>query len=161
MRTAAKKPVATFDEAAKERLEVLLKKRKEGHKFTVAETFELRELLNLRAETRCVKKRAAIAEGRRRHDDRTKYRLGSLALAAGLQEWPDDLLTAGFASLARMSDEQKADLLSAAMKVDIPADVAAADAAPTVPEPGLGLDDMPLPARPQATLGMLMNDHHG
>ncbi len=56
------------------------------------------------------RERATIAEKRRR-EDRDKYRLGGLAFDAGLRGWPDNLLTAGFAYLAGLSDREKAVLL--------------------------------------------------
>ena len=65
----------------------------------------------MKAEVRHARERAANAEKRRRHEDRDKYRLGGLALAAGLKDWPDNLLAAGFAYLAGLSDREKAALL--------------------------------------------------
>ncbi len=100
----------TFDDTALRRLEALTARRKDGT-LSAGEALDLKDLRLLKAEVRHARERAAIAEKRRRHEDRDKYRLGGLALAAGLKDWPDNLLTAGFAYLAGLSDREKAALL--------------------------------------------------
>ena len=100
----------TFDDTALRRLEALVAKKKDA-KLSADENLDLREMRNRRAMARQAAEAAANAEKRRRHEDRDKYRLGGLALAVGLKDWPDDLLTAGFAYLAGLSDREKAALL--------------------------------------------------
>ena len=102
------KPV--FDDTALQQLEALVARRKTA-KLSAEEDLDLREMRNQRAMARQAAEAAAIAEKRRRHEDRDKYRLGGLALAAGLKDWPDNLLTAGFARLAGLRDREKAALL--------------------------------------------------
>ena len=100
----------TFDDTALQRLEALVAKKKDA-KLNADENLDLREMRNRRAMARQAAEAAANAEKRRRHEDRDKYRLGGLALAAGLKDWPDDLLAVGFAYLAGLSDREKAALL--------------------------------------------------
>ena len=100
----------TFDDTALRRLEALVARRKDGT-LSAGEALDLKDLRVMKAEVRHARERAAIAEKRRRREDRDKYRLGGLALAAGLKDWPDNLLTAGFAYLAGLSDREKAALL--------------------------------------------------
>ena len=100
----------TFDDTALRRLEALVARRKDGT-LSAGEALDLKDLRVMKAEVRHARERAAIAEKRRRHEDRDKYRLGGLALAAGLKDWPDNLLTAGFTRLAGLSDREKAALL--------------------------------------------------
>ena len=100
----------TFDDTALRRLEALVARRKDGT-LSAGEALDLKDLRVMKDEARNVERRAANAEKRRRHEDRDKYRLGGLALAAGLKDWPDNLLTAGFAYLAGLSDREKAALL--------------------------------------------------
>lgn len=100
----------TFDDTALRRLEALVARRKDGT-LSAGEALDLKDLRLLKAEVQHARERAAIAEKRRRHEDRDKYRLGGLALAAGLKDWPDDLLAVGFAYLAGLSDREKAALL--------------------------------------------------
>ena len=102
------KPV--FDDTALQRLEALTAKRKDGT-LSAGEALDLKDLRVMKDEARNVERRAANAEKRRRHEDRDKYRLGGLAFDAGLKDWPDNLLTAGFAYLAGLSDREKAALL--------------------------------------------------
>ena len=100
----------TFDDTALRRLEALTARRKDGT-LSAGEALDLKDLRVMKAEARQAAEAAAIAEKRRQHEDRDKYRLGGLALAAGLKGWPDNLLTAGFAYLASLSDREKAALL--------------------------------------------------
>ena len=100
----------TFDDTALRRLEALVARRKDGT-LSAGEALDLKDLRVMKDEARNVERRAANAEKRRRLEDRDKYRLGGLALAAGLKDWPDNLLTAGFAYLAGLSDREKAALL--------------------------------------------------
>ena len=102
--------LAVFDDTALRRLEALTARRKTA-KLSADENLDLREMRNRRAMARQAAEAAANAEKRRRHEDRDKYRLGGLALAAGLKDWPDDLLAVGFAYLAGLSDREKAALL--------------------------------------------------
>ena len=102
--------LAVFDDTALRRLEALTARRKTA-KLSAEEDLDLREMRNRRAMARQAAEAAAIAEKRRQQEDRDKYRLGGLALAAGLKDWPDNLLTAGFAYLAGLSDREKAALL--------------------------------------------------
>jgi len=160
MKPAVKKPAPPLlDDAALKRLEELTRRKKTGPRLTGAEDLELRELQLRKAETKLVKDRAICIKNRRQLEDQAKYRLGALALAAGLEpKLPDDLLTAWFARLATLSDEQKADFLSAAAKVDSAVDVAVPSAPEPKPEPARGFGGVPLPAQAETTLGMLMNE---
>ena len=140
------KPDAALGEDALQRLEALAAKTRAGIRLTAGEALELRELRFLKAAARRAKERAAIAKARHQLEDRNKYRLGGLALAAGLKDWPDALLQAGFAWLAGLNDDEKAAL----RQTPAPADsVAGANGAAAPP---LGFGGVPPPARPQAAL---------
>ena len=102
--------MAGFDEAAMERLSALTAKAKAETKLTAAEALEVKELKLQKSMAEISKSRAQIAVARRKIEDREKYRLGGLALAAQLNGWPEDALKAGFAMLAAMSAEEKAAL---------------------------------------------------
>ena len=108
--SANRKAKPTFDDTAMQRLEELVAKKRDGT-LSAEEDLDLREMRNQRAMARQAAEAAAIAEKRRQQEDRDKYRLGGLALAAGLKDWPDNLLAAGFARLAGLSDREKAALL--------------------------------------------------
>lgn len=103
--------LATFDETALQRLEALVAKKKSGVRLSDDEAFEARRLRNLKSKARAAKEDVAIAKARRKLNDQARYRLGGLAVAAGLREWPDNLVVAGFAYLAAMLDDQKAHML--------------------------------------------------
>ena len=81
----------TFDDTALRRLEALVARRKDA-KLSAGEALDLKDLRVMKAEVQHARERAAIAEKRRRHEDRDKYWLGGLAFAAGLKDWPDNLL---------------------------------------------------------------------
>ena len=102
--------MAGFDEAGMDRLAELTSKVKAGLKLTAPEALEVKELKLLRAAAELAKGRAQLAVARRKIEDREKYRLGGLALAAKLNGWPEDALRGGFAMLAAMSASEQAAL---------------------------------------------------
>ncbi len=61
----------TFDDTALRRLEALVARRKDGT-LSAGEALDLKDLRLLKAEVRHARERAAIAEKRRRHEDRDK-----------------------------------------------------------------------------------------
>ena len=141
MNTAAKKPKAILDDTplddtALKRLEALTKRKKTDPKLTADEIVELRELQVRKGAAELAKQNALLIETRRWRDDQAKYRLGTLVIEAGLDKWPDDLLTAGLRHLADFSESEKAALLASQAKVD--------SAAPSPLTP----DDVPLPTEP-------------
>ena len=89
-----------FDESALKRLEELVSKSKAGPKLPPAEALELKELKLLRQTAEIATRRASIAVAKRKIEDREKYRVGGLAVAAGLNAWTDAELKAAFAGLA-------------------------------------------------------------
>jgi hypothetical protein len=89
-----------FDEAALKRTQELTSKAKAGTKLSPAESLELKELKLLKAAAEIAKGRAEIAVAKRKIEDREKYRIGGLALAAGLNTWSDSALKVAFADLA-------------------------------------------------------------
>ena len=91
--------MAGFDETALKRLEALVTKSKTGGKLPATESLELKELKLLRQTAEIAKSRASIAVAKRKIEDREKYRVGGLAVAAGLSAWSDAELKAAFASL--------------------------------------------------------------
>ena len=147
---APKKPVPVFNQAAEDRLKELLEKRKRD-KLTGEEALEVRELRLLKDKAQQAKEHAAIEQARRRLADRDKYRLGSLAFAAGLKGWSDADLQAGFAFLAAMDAARRAALPPVAANADTQAggdDAAAPVTAMTTP--------MPHEPPPKRKLGSLM-----
>ncbi len=102
--------MAGFDEAALRRLEELVAKSKGGSKLPAPEALELKELKLLRQTAEIAKSRASIAVAKRKIEDREKYRVGGLAVAAGLSRWNDDELKGGFAMLAELADTAKSEL---------------------------------------------------
>jgi hypothetical protein len=90
--------MAGFDESALKRLEALLTKSKAGPKLPPTEALELKELKLLKSAAEIAKGRAEIAVAKRKIEDREKYRVGGLAVAAGLSTWTDEDLKALFAS---------------------------------------------------------------
>lgn len=113
--------MAGFDEVALNRLEELVAKSKAGTKLPAVEALELKELKLLKLAAEIAKGRAEIAVARRKIEDREKYRIGGLAVAAGLSSWPDDMLKAGFAKLADLNDAQKSSLVMQGKQFDAPA----------------------------------------
>jgi len=91
--------MAGFDESALKRLEALVSKSKAGTKLPPTEALELKELKLLKSAAEIAKGRAEIAVAKRKIEDREKYRVGGLAVAAGLNAWTDEELKAAFASL--------------------------------------------------------------
>ena len=89
-----------FDESALKRLEELVSKSKAGPKLPPAEALELKELKLLKSAAEIAKGRAEIAVAKRKIEDREKYRVGGLAVAAGLNAWTDAELKAAFTTLA-------------------------------------------------------------
>jgi hypothetical protein len=102
--------MAGFDETALKRLEALVAKSKTGGKLPAAESLELKELKLLRQTAEIAKSRASIAVAKRKIEDREKYRVGGLAVTAGLSVWNDDELKGGFAMLVELSDTVRAEL---------------------------------------------------
>lgn len=101
--------MAGFDEAALRRLEALATKSKTSGKLPASEALELKELKLLRQTAEIAKSRASIAVAKRKIEDREKYRVGGLAVAAGLSRWNDDELKGGFAMLAGMNAGARAE----------------------------------------------------
>jgi hypothetical protein len=114
---APKQPVSVFNQATEDRLKELLEKRKRD-KLTRAEALEVRELQLLKAAAELAKKRAALAADCRKLADQDRYRIGGLALTAGLGGWSDAELRAGFAFLAAMDAAQRAALPPVAANAD-------------------------------------------
>ena len=102
--------MAGFDEAALQRLEALATKSKTSGKLPASEALELKELKLLRQAAEIAKSRAGIAVAKRKIEDREKYRVGGLAVAAGLSQWNDDELRGGFVMLAGLADTAKSEL---------------------------------------------------
>ncbi|HQT65544.1 MAG: hypothetical protein B7Z75_13325 [Acidocella sp. 20-57-95] len=92
--------MAGFDESALKRLEELVSKSKAGPKLPPTEALELKELKLLKSAAEIAKGRAEIAVTKRKIEDREKYRVGGLAVAAGLSTWSDEDLKAAFVLLA-------------------------------------------------------------
>lgn len=92
--------MAGFDESALKRLEELVSKSKAGPKLQPTEALELKELKLLKSAAEIAKGRAEIAVAKRKIEDREKYRVGGLAVTAGLNAWTDEELKAAFATLA-------------------------------------------------------------
>jgi hypothetical protein len=105
-----RKSMAGFDETALRRLEELVARTKGANKLAATEALELKELKLLRQAAEIAKSRADIAVAKRKIEDREKYRVGGLAVAAGLSRWNDDELKGGFAMLAELSDTVRAEL---------------------------------------------------
>ena len=93
--------MAGFDESALKRLAELVSKSKAGPKLPPPEALELKELKLLKSAAEIAKGRAEIEVAKRKMKDREKYRVGGLAIEAGLGAWSDDDLKAAFATLAR------------------------------------------------------------
>ena len=102
--------MAGFDETDVARLAELIAKAKAGNKLNAAEALEVKALKLQRGAAELAKGRAQLAIARRKIEDREKYRLGGLALAAKLNGWPEDALRGGFAMLAAMSAAEQAKL---------------------------------------------------
>jgi len=112
--------MAGFDESALKRLEALVSKSKAGTKLSPTEALELKELKLLKSAAEIAKGRAEIAVAKRKIEDREKYRVGGLAVAAGLNAWTDEELKAAFASLVASGPKS-----SAENGVEVPADIPA------------------------------------
>jgi hypothetical protein len=102
--------MAGFDETALKRLEELVTKSKASGKLPAPEALELKELKLLKSAAEIAKGRAEIAVARRKIEDREKYRVGGLAVTAGLNAWTDAELKGGFAMLYGLSDAVRAAL---------------------------------------------------
>ena len=113
--------MAGFDESALKRLEALLTKSKAGPKLPPTEALELKELKLLKSAAEIAKGRAEIAVSKRKIEDREKYRIGGLAVAAGLSTWTDEELKAAFASLVASGPKP-----GAKNSTEVPADISAA-----------------------------------
>ena len=92
--------MAGFDESALKRLEELVSKSKAGPKLPPVEALELKELKLLKSAAEIAKGRAEIEVAKRKMKDREKYRVGGLAVEAGLSTWSDAELKTAFATLA-------------------------------------------------------------
>jgi hypothetical protein len=101
--------MAGFDESALKRLEELVSKSKAGPKLPPTEVLELKELKLLKSAAEIAKGRAEIAVAKRKIEDREKYRVGGLAVAAGLNIWTDEELKAAFATLVARGNQHGAD----------------------------------------------------
>jgi hypothetical protein len=99
-----------FGETDLQRLEALVNKSKTTGKLPAAEALELKGLKLLRDEAELAKAKAKLAAERRKLDDRDKYRIGGLALGAGLSTWSDAELKGGFAMLASATADVRATL---------------------------------------------------
>lgn len=117
--------MAGFDEIALRRLEALVTKSKAGGKLPATEALELKELKLMRQTAEIAKSRADIAVAKRKIEDREKYRVGGLAVAAGLSRWNDDELKGGFAMLFELSDMVRAELAAKGKQAKAAADASA------------------------------------
>jgi hypothetical protein len=97
--------MAAFDETALKRLEALVSKSRSGSKLPATEALELKELKLLKSAAELAKGRAELATARRKMDDREKYRIGGIAILAGLSSWTDAELKAGFDKLVGSGPE--------------------------------------------------------
>ena len=157
MSTAAKKTATPiFSDADKERLKALEQQKKDGHELTEHESLEARVLRLRRSTAWQAKERAALERAQRQCVDRDRYRLGGLALAAGLGGWSEAELQAGFAFLAAMDAAQRAALPPVAANADskaggdaVAAPVTSATASATAPAPTPEAEEAP-PAQAQA-----------
>jgi len=102
--------MAGFDDSALKRLEELTSRSRTGSKLPPTEALELRELKLLKSAADISKRRAEIAVAKRKIAQGQKYRIGGLAVAAGLDSWTDDDLKAAFASLKARDNSPAAGL---------------------------------------------------
>ena len=137
--------MAGFDEAAMERLAALTAKAKAGVKLTAAEALEVKELKLQKSMAAIAQERAQIAVARRKIEDREKYRLGGLALAAKLNGWSEDALKGGFAMLAAMSEAEKTALAERGRQLRVSFREASGEAIGTRRQPGGGRGRVLLP----------------
>ena len=122
--------MAGFDESALKRLEELVSKSKAGPKLPPTEALELKELKLLKSAAEIAKGRAEIAVAKRKIEDREKYRVGGLAVAAGLNTWTDEDLKAAFATLVARGHHTGADTgTNAEVQTDVPAGTESASGA--------------------------------
>jgi hypothetical protein len=97
--TKQESKMAGFDESALKRLEELVSRSKAGPKLPPTEALELKELKLLKSAAEIAKGRAEIEVAKRKMKDREKYRVGGLAIEAGLGAWSDGDLKVAFAGL--------------------------------------------------------------
>ena len=105
-------------------MEALVSKSKAGTKLPPTEALELKELKLLKSAAEITKGRAEIAVAKRKIEDREKYRVGGLAVAAGLNAWTDEELKAAFARLVASGPKPSAGNSGnggVEIKADIPA----------------------------------------
>ena len=76
--------------------------------LTNLERLELDDLLLRQSSLRIAKQRTGVAGSRRKLENRLKFRLGALALQAGLANWSDDELLGVFAAAAKLTATQRA-----------------------------------------------------
>jgi hypothetical protein len=94
------------------------------------EALELKELKLLKSAAEIAKGRAEIAVAKRKIEDREKYRVGGLAVAAGLSAWTDAELKTAFASLVARGNHAGADTgTKAAAQLNGPAETESASGA--------------------------------
>ena len=76
--------------------------------LTSLERLELDDLLLRQSSLRISKQRTGVAGSRRKVENRIKFRLGALALQAGLADWSDDELRGVFAAAAKLPATHRA-----------------------------------------------------
>ena len=76
--------------------------------LTSLERLELDDLLLRQSSLRIAKQRTGVAGSRRKVENRLKFRLGALALQAGLADWSDDELRGVFSAASRLTTTQRA-----------------------------------------------------
>lgn len=76
--------------------------------LTPLERIELDDILLQRQTTALNAKRTGLAGARRKEENRLKYRIGAIAVSAGLSDFTDDELTAAFAVIAASTPQQRA-----------------------------------------------------
>lgn len=76
--------------------------------LTELERIELDDLLAQRQATAITAKRTGLAGARRKAENKEKYRVGALAVSAGLAGRSDDELRGIFAAAAALTNEQRA-----------------------------------------------------
>ena len=93
--------------------------------LTEIERLELEEMLNVRASLKAAQVRTGLAGARRKLENRMKYRLGALAMNAGLANWTDLELIGAFAAVAAVTTTQRRSWTSDGARISGVADPAA------------------------------------
>lgn len=81
-----------------------LKARKAAKALTAAERLELQELTLKQKRLKLAREEAAHAQAKRKLDNQLRYKLGGLAVAAGVENWDEATLRGALLSIARTTD---------------------------------------------------------